>query len=784
MKYQRVKGGEKNLKSGKQWSKDEIIEVYHLFKKINGVGIHEHNLEIQRLAENLGRTVRSTEAQLLMFRNLEKGGEYSHGNMSILSKIVWEEMEKMNNNTLKAFPIGLLDWAGHKKGGVKKPFDKNSGRPNGKVIQTKLTKKLDEWVEAEHQTRPKIILLVGGPGNGKTDSLEHLIARIDEKHKSNYREQILEKLESYGGIIPRAIEVDLGDAFEEDKLVIVQDASTGEGDYSSQDCLIQDLEKALKGDMIYIACINRGILAESVTKSKSFSPEVYDVLNTIIAGITENINHRRLWPMDENDPYLKKIGVWPMDVESLVKPMDEVEETPAFQIITSAVDEKKWNCESCSINKDLCPFYQNKKTLQNNEKLVGLLKILYDFEIISNKRWTFRELFSLTSYMIVGSEHEFGNEGPCNWAMKKNDEIYNGDIKIKIRTIWELNDHLYHFRLFNIWPTFASITKSTNNEVKLVFEHAELTNEFFGYFTYKRTKKIYKPDITSILDGHFYKMMDPGQLSNEDVSDLTQNIKLKDIESNFSYSVSSGFEKYKNFLNPLESRLFEQLIDIERELDREFRFETSISSSRIDKILLVIRMAAVRLFKRILFCGLGISKDELYLKEFRKLNPSDDFSNNKLKKVRQLFESLIQDTKGLTIIVNSSIAQPNFSEEAQVKLTVPRIQIKPMYVINELKDVPRPELRVFSIKFGEMLYIQLSYQLYKALRKLDQGVKPASMPLEVLAMIDSIKSKIAGNLVRDESLLINAKIKIGISKLSYRIDDLENTVEITTQNIE
>ena len=93
MGYRRVKGGEKNLNSGVRWTKDEIIQVYLLYKKMNGVGLHEHNPEIQKLAAKLGRTVRSAEAQTLMFRNLERSGIYSHGNMNKLSREVWVEFE-------------------------------------------------------------------------------------------------------------------------------------------------------------------------------------------------------------------------------------------------------------------------------------------------------------------------------------------------------------------------------------------------------------------------------------------------------------------------------------------------------------------------------------------------------------------------------------------------------------------------------------------------------------------------------------------------------------------
>jgi hypothetical protein len=99
MGYKRVTGGEKNLNSGVRWTKDEIIQVYHLYKKVNGVGLHEHNPAIQELAAILGRTVRSTEAQTLMFRNLERSGVYSHGNMNKLSKEVWIEFEVENKKT-------------------------------------------------------------------------------------------------------------------------------------------------------------------------------------------------------------------------------------------------------------------------------------------------------------------------------------------------------------------------------------------------------------------------------------------------------------------------------------------------------------------------------------------------------------------------------------------------------------------------------------------------------------------------------------------------------------
>ncbi|MBB1283220.1 hypothetical protein HRH25_02460 [Flavisolibacter sp. BT320] len=93
-KYTRVKGGEKNEKTGKRWTKDELKEVLNLYLSDPNLGIHEHNPAIQDLGASLGRTVRSVEAQLLMFRNLEKHGDYGYGNMNKICRALWIEYLK------------------------------------------------------------------------------------------------------------------------------------------------------------------------------------------------------------------------------------------------------------------------------------------------------------------------------------------------------------------------------------------------------------------------------------------------------------------------------------------------------------------------------------------------------------------------------------------------------------------------------------------------------------------------------------------------------------------
>jgi len=91
MSRSRIKGGEKNENSGKRWSKEELSEVLILYVNNPDLKIHVSNIVLQELGNKLGRTTRSVEAQLLMFRNLDKFGMYGYKNMNKLCQELWKQ---------------------------------------------------------------------------------------------------------------------------------------------------------------------------------------------------------------------------------------------------------------------------------------------------------------------------------------------------------------------------------------------------------------------------------------------------------------------------------------------------------------------------------------------------------------------------------------------------------------------------------------------------------------------------------------------------------------------
>ncbi|MDB5088368.1 MAG: histidine kinase [Mucilaginibacter sp.] len=89
-KYQRIRGGEKNEKTGVDWTRIELEEVCQLYLDLDGKNIHENNPKIHLLAEKLDRTVRSVENQLLGFRKVASS-DTGRKNYNSLIPQIWEE---------------------------------------------------------------------------------------------------------------------------------------------------------------------------------------------------------------------------------------------------------------------------------------------------------------------------------------------------------------------------------------------------------------------------------------------------------------------------------------------------------------------------------------------------------------------------------------------------------------------------------------------------------------------------------------------------------------------
>jgi hypothetical protein len=75
---------------------------------------------------------------------------------------------------------------------------------------------------------------------------------------------------------------------------------------------------------------------------------------------------------------------------------------------------------------------------------------------------------------------------------------------------------------------------------------------------------------------------------------------------------------------------------------------------------------------------------------------------------------------------------------------------------------PRPPICYLGVGQGQSAQpIPLTYDLFKAVKELERGLSPASLPRTVLALLDTTKARLSGPIVRDKNLLDDARIRVG-----------------------
>ncbi len=95
-RYKRIKGGERNEKTGIDWTRPELEEVCDLYIELGGKSIHENNPRIHQLAAKLGRNIRSVENQLLGFKKVVTK-DTGRKNYNRLIPLIWKKKTEKPN---------------------------------------------------------------------------------------------------------------------------------------------------------------------------------------------------------------------------------------------------------------------------------------------------------------------------------------------------------------------------------------------------------------------------------------------------------------------------------------------------------------------------------------------------------------------------------------------------------------------------------------------------------------------------------------------------------------
>lgn len=671
------------------------------------------------------------------------------------------------------YPAGLLDWAGHRGGGVRRLFDPSSGRPGEAVFETNLLSRLRDWarrIAAADQGTPRVVLLVGGPGNGKTEAVEATIGELDEA--LNCRGALIEELaKSYhpplGKAVPRLAAVDAGAASQPVRnlrIEVVQDASVGgQGSHTPAMLLVQELEAALRSPTgAYICCVNRGVLDDALIHSIDFGlSSSQDLLEAVVRAVSLAPDAPSCWPLEE----YPVIAAWPMDAESLVEPTDSREDAPAAAVLGRALDPSRWREGGICQAGSACPFCGSRKVLAGRRETESFLRMLRWFELGTSKRWAFRDLFSLTSYLLAGNGtgHRGASIDPCEWASSlvesdKQAQLQGRPKKDTSAALFWLVSAQYQHALFHRWD--RGLASSLLQDIRELGLQEDNTAMGLHYFLQSRIAGYVPATIAASLDA-FVELLDPA-MSSPDAEVILWGgaVRLGEFDARFSRSVREGldFAVGCRALSHNERMLLERLAGLDELLAMpRLRLKRPAAANRIQR---AVRDFACRMTRRSVGARNGAVPDAATLDAFKRVVADADGEGHDLREIANQVEDLLNDDHNFNVSLTTTFGQPLPPSRRRATLVVPRRRVFPRDVAH--KGRPRQSICFLDVEVGSTPQpIALTYDLFKAVTDLDHGLSAASLPRSVLALLDTTRARMAGSMVRDRDVRERPTIILG-----------------------
>ncbi|WP_080635323.1 hypothetical protein [Pseudomonas asplenii] len=702
-------------------------------------------------------------------------------------------MESSHYNSAH-YPSALVDWAGHHSGGVKRLLDKNSGQPNKKRLQTNLLSRLQDWANqlpSGAPTVPRIVLLVGGPGNGKTEAIESTILWLDESLGCDGK--LVSKLsQSFhppaGSAVPRRVSVDAGKLALSDNdlnLEIVQDASAtaGHENKSAALLLIEELSSLTSKphSSAYLCCVNRGVLDDALIHAIDNN---LDEARALLEGITQAVSLAHdapsCWPLKG----FPTVAVWPMDAESLLVEPNDGSKAPADVLFGQATTTELWPAKGECPAKDNCPFCNSQAILSRPEHKSALLQILRWYELASAKRWSFRDLFSLTSYLLAGyhptastSTGALRQATPCEWAanlfsLDEKAASVTKPSKQSLTAPFYLATSGYQHALFHRWD--KNVANSLRSDIRDLGLNKDLTLEesrtLMGlvHFLTDRKSNYLPATIAPLLEG-LVDTLDPAFASpDSEVSVSGRNkILLGDLDMRFSRSLSGGIEFIRKYhvLSPNELSILNRLSLADSKLSEPvIRRKKPLAATRVQHVL---RDFACRLVRRSICTRTAAVADASILKSFQQV-VEDDEKHQHLQEVVGQVKELLNTNKEFEVSLTTTFGQPLPPRQRQATLVVQQSSVK-IFPQNK-EGRPHPPICYLKVGQGKSAQpIPLTYDLYKAVKELERGLSPASLPRTVVALLDTARARLSGPIVRDKELLEDSRMCIGSDGTEVRL---------------
>jgi hypothetical protein len=258
----------------------------------------------------------------------------------------------------------------------------------------------------------------------------------------------------------------------------------------------------------------------------------------------------------------------------------------------------------------------------------------------------------------------------------------------------------------------------------------------------------------------FSSLLDPALARPDAIVEVSRNTsyRLRDIDTRFSRSVSEGLEYVRKtrILTSLEVDLLRRLAELDTYLSRQdVRKKRPATATRVQRL---IRDFSCRLVRRSIGVRTLMVLDAPLLNEFNKV--VEDKHDDGVFEVAREIEQLLNKNQEFEVSLTTTFGQPLPPLNLQALLVVPRRHVQPSDPLVEGR--PTAPLRFLEIGEGSSAQnVALTYDLFKAVKDIQRGMSSSSLPKSVLALLDTTAARLGGPIVRDESVLRRAEIRLG-----------------------
>jgi hypothetical protein len=716
------------------WVEEEIRLLLSFYDKMQSGEMHKthpmvieasneiRNLEINKEYSEKDPKFRNPNGIALKMANfLFLDPNYSGKGMkgcSLLDKIIFNEFYMIDisqkvdigyNNS--KYPFKFENWFSSNNGGVRRPLDENSGRPLGnEIIEGKIHLLIKEMIQDYVKNKGKYVcVFIGGPGNGKTDIMEYAAKEFVEMNGSNWDEIKIDLLLGFNDNNRHTnIELKGGDC-----LILTQDASQRDSDSKDFcDAILSDFRKidAMKQGLCVI-CMNRGIL-EEIKRRAAIDTELLNAYKDLIQvlyrsnTLDASILDMKIWGNETVNPY--KLFTWSMDFDTLfdVSHKMNVNSNLISMLFT------KGNCIANYFTEtnELSPLYSAQHFIQDSNINLSYAKILRSHEIINGKRFTYREIFNLTGYLLNFTNSQFTSiNSNLNSYFKTAREAFVERFII----LFELYKETYSYRFFG---GFMQPTSNLRDEsIKAHTDRKKDDLKMLFNCLINKDKLKDSPDFIGLT-----KFFDPIYCSDflEITDENGKTLTLDELTKKIIYNTKFNIEDYKNLITPLEIEIINCLFEIKDE------YCLSINTDQInlqklnalDSLKSFFNILILSFIKRALFFSKQYFKDKMYINEYIGLVEGE--YEDKEEFTREIFMNSFknEDNDKINISLVTSIGQTASQFINNVSFDAPTVFIKP--IKNPENNLPSMDQLILQTNESDHENtIVITYKLFREIKR-------------------------------------------------------------------